>query len=318
MAVSEPHRPGSAPGLVVSLRALGLGDLLAGIPALRAVRAAHPRARHVLAAPAALAPLALLSGAVDEVADTAPLAPLAPGLHHADLLVNLHGRGPQSHRVALAAQPRRVIAFAHPDVPQTAFAPRWRAGEHERARWCRLLRESGIPADPEDLRLPAPHVAPVVAAATVIHPGAAAPARRWPAERFARLARAERERGRSVVVTGSAAERPLAREVTRRAGLSEAAVLAGRTDLLTLAATIAAAGRVVSGDTGVAHLAVAFGTPSLTLFGPVAPAEWGPPASPRHRVLWRGRRGDPHGDGVDPGLYAIDADEALLELNRVS
>ena len=205
-------------------------------------------------------------------------------------------------------------------IPQTAFAPRWRDGEHERERWCRLLRESGIPAEPAHLRLRAPDADPPAAAvgATVVHPGAASPARRWPAERFARLARAERERGRDVVITGSAAERPLAETVARQAGLPPGAVLAGRTDLVTLAATIAAAGCVVSGDTGVAHLAVAFGTPSLTLFGPVAPAEWGPPPSGRHRVLWRGRQGDPHGTQIDPGLYAIEADEALLELNRVS
>ncbi|HEU4657501.1 MAG TPA: glycosyltransferase family 9 protein [Capillimicrobium sp.] len=306
--------------MVVTLRALGLGDLLAAVPALRAVRRAFPAERHLLAAPAALEPLARLSGAVDAVVDTAPLAPLAPVLHGADVLVNLHGRGPQSHGVALAAAPHRLIAFAHPDIPETAGAPAWRAGEHERDRWCRLLRECGIPADPGDVRLPEPDVAPPPQAvgATVVHPGAAAPARRWPPERFAALARAERQAGRPVVVTGSAAEAPLARRVAEAAGLPAGAVLAGRTDLLGLAATIAAARRVVSGDTGVAHLAVAFGIPSLTLFGPIPPSEWGPPPGGRHRVLWGGRRGDPHADRVDPGLYAIEVPEALDELRRAS
>ncbi|HEY8581694.1 MAG TPA: glycosyltransferase family 9 protein [Capillimicrobium sp.] len=308
--------------MVVTLRALGLGDLLAAVPALRAVRAAYPGERHVLAAPAALEPLALLSGAVDAVADTAPLAALDDALRGAGALVNLHGRGPQSHRVALAAEPARLIAFAHPEVPETDGAPAWRADEHERERWCRLLRESGIPADAGDLRLEAPAAPPPPPAvgATVIHPGAAAPSRRWPAERFAAVARAERAAGRPVVVTGSAAEAPLARAVAEQAGLPGEAVLAGATDLLGLAATVAAAGRVVSGDTGVAHLAVAFGTPSLTLFGPVPPDEWGPPRTPdgRHRVLWRGRRGDPHAERVDPGLYAIEVPEALEELSRAS
>jgi ADP-heptose:LPS heptosyltransferase len=56
------------PALVV-LRALGLGDLLTAVPALRALAAAFPEHRRVLATPAALAPLAALTGAVDEVVD---------------------------------------------------------------------------------------------------------------------------------------------------------------------------------------------------------------------------------------------------------
>ena len=40
------------------------------------------------------------------------------------------------------------IAFAHDEVPETAGMPQWRTGEHEVARWCRLLAHAGIPADP--------------------------------------------------------------------------------------------------------------------------------------------------------------------------
>lgn len=316
--------------LIVTLRALGLGDLLAAVPALRAIRRAFPRHEHALAAPAALAPLAALTGAVDRTVDARPLAPLPAELRGADVLVNLHGRGPESHLVALAAAPQRLVAFAHADVPRTRGAPAWRAREHERDRWCRLLRESGIPADPGDVLLPAPERPPPPAAlgATIVHPGAASPARCWPPERFAVLAAEERRAGRRVVVTGSAAERPLAERVAALAGLPRDAVLAGETDLLGLAASVAAAGRVVSGDTGIAHLAVAFATPSLTLFGPTSPDEWGPPSPPalpastgaqaRHHALWRGRRGDPHGERVDRGLYEIGAEEALAALARVS
>ena len=289
------------------LRALGLGDLLAGVPALRALAVAFPEHRRVLAAPAVLAPLARLSGAVEEVWDTRPLAPLPPVAARAAVAVNLHGRGPESHRVLLAAAPERLVAFRHPDVPETARAPAWRADEHEAARWCRLLEASGMPADPARLELPAPEGAPPpgTAGATVVHPGAASPARRWPPERWATVARAERRRGRRVVVTGGAEERALARDVARLAGLAPEAVLAGRTDLLGLARTVAVARVVLCGDTGVAHLATALGTPSVVLFGPTDPAHWGPPPSPRHRVLWAGRRGDPHGPEPDPGLLRI-------------
>jgi len=298
----------AAPGAVVVLRALGLGDLLAAVPALRGLRRAFPAERVLLAAPAGLAPVAAWSGAVDEVVDTAPLAPLDPALHGAALAVNLHGRGPESTRVLAATGPGRLMAFD---------TGTWRDAEHERARWCRLLTAHGIPADPDDLDLAAPD-GPLPAdlhGATVVHPGAARAAVRWPADRFAAVAAAERRAGRRVVVTGSAAEAGLARAVADRAGLAPADVLAGRTDLPGLARLVAAAGRVVSADTGIAHLAVALGTPTVTVFGPVDPALWGPPADrPRHRVLWAGQTGDPHAGLPFPGLDAVTVDDVLAEL----
>ncbi|MBA3422439.1 MAG: glycosyltransferase family 9 protein [Thermoleophilaceae bacterium] len=317
-AVDSRAQKGSRPRLVV-LRALGLGDLLTAVPALRALREFFPAHRLILAAPRTLAPLAHLSGAVDEVIDTGPLAPLPAALHGANVAVNLHGRGPQSHGVLLAARPRRLLAFEHVEVAESRGGPTWRAGEHEVARWCRLLEESGIAADPSRLDLPPPESGPSARGVTVVHPGAASAARRWPPERFAAVARAERDADREVVVTGSAGEVELAHAVARDAGLSSDAVLAGRTDLIELAAVIAGAARVVCGDTGMAHLATAFGTPSVVLFGPTSPHDWGPPPErPRHRALWTGRAGDPHAAEADPGLLEIvvaDVLEALRHLH---
>lgn len=302
----------------MALRALGLGDLLTAVPALRALAAAYPRHRRLLAAPTVLRPIAGLTGAVDAVVDAAPLAPLPPSLAGADLAVNLHGRGPQSHRVLCEAWPRRLIAFAHPAVARSAEGPPWCDGEHEAARWCRLLVAHDVAADPSQLGLDWPGEPPEAArGATVIHPGAASAARRWPAERWAAVARAEAAAGRDVAVTGSPAERDLAAAVAARAGLPDRAVLAGRTDLLGLARAVAGAARVACGDTGVAHLASAFATPSVVLFGPVPPGEWGPPPRPWHRTLWKGRRGDPHGDRPDPGLMAISVDEVRAALTTL-
>jgi ADP-heptose:LPS heptosyltransferase len=280
--------------VLVALRDLGLGDLLTGVPALRALARAFPGHERVLVAPRALAPLVELSGTGFALAPEPPRG--------ADVAVNLHGRGPQSHARLRAAAPRRLIAFACGDHP----GPAWRPHEHEVARWCRLLAESGVPADPRDLRL---ELAAPYHGATIVHPGAASAARRWPPERWAAVVRAATAAGHRVIVTGGPDERALAEAV---AAGGEAEVRAGTTDLAQLAELVAGAGRVLCGDTGVAHLATAFGIPSVVLFGPTPPAEWGPPpGDPRHRVLWAGRRGDPHAGSPDPGLLAITVDQVL-------
>jgi ADP-heptose:LPS heptosyltransferase len=105
-------------------------------------------------------------------------------------------------------------------------------------------------------------------------------------------------------------------EVAEGAGLSRDVVLAGRTDLVHLAALVAGAGRVVCGDTGVAHLATAFGTPSVVLFGPTSPGCWGPPPGrrDRHRALWAGGTGDPHGHVADPGLLDLTVADVVAAL----
>jgi ADP-heptose:LPS heptosyltransferase len=341
-------------GRVLLLRALGLGDFLTGVPAYRAVRRAFPRHQIVLAAPAGLAGLVPATGAIDELLPAAELEPVAWPGPPPDVAVDLHGRGPASHRLLAVLQPHRLITFGGRHGGGFAGPP-WRPGEHEVARWCRLCSESGIPADPADLRLtpvpeppgsdppglvppgPAPTspnpavpdpagLPPLVAAlslggagVTIVHAGAAAPSRRWPRDRFAAVARELARGGHHIVLTGSAAERPLALDVARRAGLPPWSVLAGRTSLAGLAALTAAARLVVSGDTGLAHLASAYVRPSVVLFGPVPPAEWGPPAHPRHQVLWAGGdgyRGDPHGSSVDRALAAIPASAVLAAAER--
>ncbi|RFS82569.1 glycosyltransferase family 9 protein [Actinomadura spongiicola] len=299
---------------IVVLRALGLGDLLTAVPALRALRRGTPGARVTLAAPAGLGPLARSTGAVDDVVPADGLAPLPP-LGPVGTAVNLHGRGPESHRVLAALPPRRLLAFACAGAGH-ADGPAWDPDEHEVARWCRLVSSYGFAADPGDLDLPAPAGPSPAPGAVVVHPGAAFPARRWPADRFAAVAAALRDGGERVVVTGGPGETALARRVVDLAGLPVEADLSGRTRLTELAALVAGARLVVCGDTGVAHLATAYRTPSVLLFGPTPPARWGPPARDEHLVLWAGRRGDPHGSEPCPGLLEISADDAVAAAGR--
>lgn len=286
--------------MILALRALGVGDLAAGVPALRALRAAFPDRTLALAAPAWLTPLIGLIGGIDRIVPTAGLAAL-PALPAPELAVNLHGSGPESHRLLRAATPGRMWAFGNAEAGHLD-GPAWAEEEHEVRRWCRLLRHYGVRADPADLSLAVP-AARVARRATIIHPGAKAPARRWPPGRFAAVAAALAGAGHDVVVTGSAAERDLAVRVARDAGLRDTAVVAGSTGLDELAALVAHARLLVSGDTGIAHLATAYGTPSVVLFGPVPPSRWGPPPDRhRHRAIWHGTRAE-RGDTLDPGVH---------------
>ncbi|MCO7272065.1 glycosyltransferase family 9 protein [Cellulosimicrobium cellulans] len=339
LAPDLPGLGGQDAGTVLVLRALGLGDALTAVPALRGVRRAWPGRRVLLAAPEEVGGWLRDLGLVDGVVPSQGLAPLAwveesaavsgapPSGHVA---VNLHGSGPQSHRVLLDTAPEHVVAFASREAG--VAGPGWDPDEHEVDRWCRLVTAAGGACSREDLRLDPPasrgrHV--------VVHPGAASGSRRWPADRFAAVARDLAVAGHDVVVTGGPDERDLGARVVAdaTASLAEATSAtgavtdtAGTLDLPALADVVATARLVVCGDTGVAHLATAFGTPSVVLFGPTPPSAWGPAIDPeRHVVLWHGGdaaparpggqpdgyRGDPHAAALDPALERVTVDEVV-------
>lgn len=305
--------------VVLALRALGLGDFLTGLPALGLIKEALPGHDVVLAAPPVFAALVPLIPAVDRLLPAAELAPISGAPEELDVAIDLHGNGPASRRLLSALGPRQLYGFADPAAGLPG--PRWLADEHEVSRWCRLVRTSlpvpatrpagGLAPDGEAVGCVKVPAVPMPRRVTIVHPGAAAGARRWPAPRFAAVASALRRRGHRVVVTGGEAEAQLARAVAGEAGVP---VLLGPS-LPELLSLVARARLVVCGDTGVAHVATNYRTPSVVLFGPVSPSIWGPPATGRHRVLWHGDgTGDPHGKHVDPALLAITVEEVLTAI----
>ncbi|WP_280297773.1 glycosyltransferase family 9 protein [Nocardia neocaledoniensis] len=294
--------------VILALRALGIGDLLTALPALRALRRARPDDRLVLAAPDALRPLLRYADCVDALHPTDDLDTFEWPGPPPEFAVNLHGSGPESIAALRTARPRVLLSHAHPDFPELA-GPHWDPALHEVDRWCLLLEHAGIPADPARLELAVPTPLPRPPY-VIVHPGAAAPARRWPLDRFAGVAAAARDLGYRVLVTGSERERPLTDAVVEQAGLPAAASAGGEHTLDDLVHLVAGARLLVSGDTGIGHLATAVGTRSVLLFGPVSPAQWGPRA-PRHRALWAGRHGDPRAPTPDPGLLAIGAGQVI-------
>lgn len=307
--------PGAAAGSVLVLRALGLGDALTGVPAIRALRRRFPGRRLLVACGPAVGRLLVHFGVADGYLPTDELDPL-PAMPPPAVAVDLHGRGPASHAVVTATGAGQVLTFASP-ADGYPRGPRWEPDEHEVWRWLRLVGSIGAIGGREDLRL-GPPPEPDPAGPVVLHPGAASGSRRWPVSRWSAVAAHARQRGRTVVLTGSRTDRARTAAVTAgvpaslRSGITDAA---GHLGLVELVATIRSAALLVSGDTGAGHVATATGTPSVLLFGPTPPQWWGPILDrDRHRVLWPadpGYRGDPHAERIDPVLASISVEDVL-------
>jgi heptosyltransferase II len=157
-------------------------------------------------------------------------------------------------------------------------------------------------------------------------PGAAHFTKRWPAHHWGALLRRLIEGGNDVVLVGGPADREAADAVAELGG-DAAANAAGVFDLLGSAALLKRARALVSGDTGVMHLATAVGTPVLALFGPTVEPFGFFPYHAKATVLQRELRCRPcssHGTEACPlthhrclqDLQPVDVLEALRKLPR--
>lgn len=186
-----------------------------------------------------------------------------------------HHRVP--HRGAHARD--RLLALARPlgIAPSPPPSPELVAGAAESAAVAEVLRAAGV-TDDEPL--------------LVLAPGAAWETKRWPAERFAELARALAPRtGARVVVIGTPTDRVHASRIAAALATVPAARplvdLTGRTTTGELVAVLARADLVVANDSAPAHVAAALGRPVVSLFGPTVPAQGFAPLGERVRVVER-------------------------------
>ena len=150
-----------------------------------------------------------------------------------------------------------------------------------------LSGEQGLEQDRPRLALPPDQVDGVLAqhglergGYVVMAPGAEyGPAKRWP--HFGGLAQLLQ---RPVLLLGSAKEAELCESIRAQAP-DRCRNLAGRTSLAEAFALIAGAGHVVSNDSGLMHVAAAFGVPQVALFGSSSPLHT-PPLNDAARVVW--------------------------------
>jgi len=115
-----------------------------------------------------------------------------------------------------------------------------------------------------------------------INPGAAyGPAKRWPAEKYAELARKLlRFPDAMVVVFGTAADREAASRIKAVPGGDRNVIdLTGRTTLAQAMGLIGLCSVFVTNDSGLMHIAAALNTPTVAVFGSTNPVTTGPYAS---------------------------------------
>jgi ADP-heptose:LPS heptosyltransferase len=284
---------------VLVARLDSMGDVLVSGPAVRAVAAA--REVVLLAGPQGAAAARLLPGVaevrvlaapwitpVDRPVDADLVAEVRrlvaeTGVEEAVLLTSFH-QSPLPLALLLRLAGVRRITGASVDAAGGLLDTRLIPGEDfpedlpEPVRALRIAAAAGYALPDGDdahlaARLPERPAAAGDGAYVVVHPGAAVPARAYPAERCAEVVGLLADRGHRVLVTGGPDERALTAEVAGTAGTD----LGGALGLAELGAVLRDADVVVVGNTGPAHLAAAAGTPVVSLFAPVVPAErWAP------------------------------------------
>jgi heptosyltransferase II len=105
-----------------------------------------------------------------------------------------------------------------------------------------------------------------------LFPGASIAERHWGAERFRGVAERLGASGIPVVVVGGKVDALEGEAIVQAGGLN----LAGKTTLPETAGIIARSALLLSGDSGILHIAVGLGIPTVSLFGPGIEAKWGP------------------------------------------
>jgi len=179
--------------------------------------------------------------------------------------------------------------FTHP-VPYSH-------NDYEAASFARLLKPLGMVPEDVDMSAPFLSVPPrnsVKADALLeslhnqpfitLFPGASIMERRWGSGRFRQIAELLARVGIKTVVVGGKEDRLQGDEIV--AG-GEGVNLAGQTNLAETAAVLAKSALLLSGDSGVLHIAVGLNVPTVSLFGPGRALKWAPTGE-HHIVINKG------------------------------
>lgn len=295
--------------LVIKLSALG--DVVLALGPMAAIRAHHPDAHLTALTTRPFAPLLEASGLFDAIHPD-PRAGLRAPLAWARLIGWMRAQGFErvydlqtSERSSRYFRALRLLGAAPPwsgIAPGCAFrhdTPH-RTRLHTLERQAEQLRLAGLPGScPPDLSFSwaGPGAAPVERFAlperfALMVPGGSAhrPEKRWPAARFAALAREWADQGLTPVLLGTGAEQTVIEAVTRACPV--AVPLVDRTGLLDIPALGRRARFALGNDTGPLHMIALAGCPTVALFSAASNPDKHRPRGPAVVCLRRERLED--------------------------
>jgi len=118
------------------------------------------------------------------------------------------------------------------------------------------------------------------------------PAKCWPLEYYAAVAKQKRAEGWKVWIFGSDNDKPLGEEIQALAGLNNCLNLCGKTTIAEAVDLLALSSAAISNDSGLMHVVAALDKPLIALYGSSNPGKT-PPLSGHARVLSLGLKCSP-------------------------
>jgi len=263
---------------VLVVRLSSLGDVALASAALASLKMAWPQARISMLVKPDYAPMLEGQPWIDEVIPFNGLLDAVRRIRTGAFthLLDLHSTLRSWLLAASSGIPKRV-RYRKAAIARRLFVYFGIVSQELRAdtveRYLRALEPWGI--RPE-IRLPRlvpgplrPGLALAVGSGTLVglHPGSKWPTKRWPAPRFAELARRlSQATGARIVLVGTGQEAGICAEVAKAApGCVDLAAQTSAADLLALMSRLSL---FVTNDSGPMHLAAAAGVPTVAIFGP--------------------------------------------------
>ncbi len=284
---------------VCIVRLRSLGDCVLTTPAVALLKQARPDLEIGIAIEDRFRPVFEGNPAVSAIL---PASSQAVRNWHPSIALNVHG-GPRSQWITLLSGAKWRAGFAHHQLAFTYNVKIGRAQDvmavrrtvHTAEHLASAIFALGVPKQevpPAQLFAAPP---PFTGRYGVLHPFASASEKQWPPERFCELARyLDLSHMTPIFLAGEGDDAsPFAAHKVFQSNLADVKALLSKSAVF------------IGNDSGPAHMAAAFGIPSLVLFGASNPSIWGPWRTPSEVIV------------APEGLLRVSVSRVIAALERL-